>query len=267
MLYVRPFLNRSILFFISLILLNGCDPMSSFKKVIIDSGHIPYANPLAHARTGTITGGSPTRMSFISAPETCFPSTDSVGGDTALRFIDQTAAPIRRHESYFEGSAIVDIKSYLEAANPAARLNINIKNTKKVHLSLQDMELEYLDAINSEIFYQEEMREICHEYLNHYGVISQVLRAGSIEFRFYKDNNIQVDFSVDNIEDFIDLEGSLNWRVINNTTLLIENPMNIGYQLSKMPQSSNGRVTERASKVRGDNYVFEKAELFQMLSR
>jgi hypothetical protein len=245
----------------ALVALTGCNPLDALNSEIINSGHIPFANPLAHSNTGTLVGGRPSRLQLVAPPETCFPSAVN-GVPTQLRFRDDTVLPNQSKLVSVGFDANVKVLSGLSSANGTLNAGVNFSHVEQMELSFDGVHIEYMDSVRVTQFYQTQMPAICKDYLDQVGFIIQALQADKMTFKFFSKDGGALNLSVDNIKSIIDVSVDLKWEIDNNVSLVITTPKYLGYQLGKLQRKDNGFAFFRASRTKNDTFVFDSIGVF-----
>ncbi|MBF0298348.1 MAG: hypothetical protein HQK51_06485 [Oligoflexia bacterium] len=264
MLKIKKLSTKVLVIALTLILfvLVGCKPLSYLYKEITQYGYIAYPTPLQYAGPGTLIGGSPKSLSLIASPDTCFPEVLN-GVPTNLRRIDETTLPKRSYKFSVSGNAKIGLINFLNTGNPVLNVGVNFSAIKTMDLTMSGVKIEYMDSIKLSEYYPK-MPEICKQYLNYVGFIIQAIRVEQLSFQFRDASNGLIQFSMDNIEQILDISAGVNYSVDNTTTLNITTPKYIGYQLGQLRLNNNGLVLYRAHKVNVlGKYVFESINIFK----
>jgi len=249
---------------LSLTGLQGCsdDPMGLFNEQMEKYGYIAYQTPLQYAGTGTLVGGKPDSLSIIAHPQSCFPS-EIDGIQTSLRRRDESTLPSTEESIVVEGGARIELFEALQVGSPSISAGTRIKDIHTIQLSFRGVHIEYIDAISLAGFYRNSLSEICKDYLDRVGFIIQAIRIDQMEFRFFRKNQSRIAVGVDNIQEFIDISGDIQWTIERTGSLVIDTPKYIGYQLGALKREDRGLVLQRATSVRFNNFVFESVNIFE----
>ena len=243
-------------------LLSSCGDSSEYLQKLIQSyGYISYRTPLQEAGTGTLVGGAPSSLSLIAHPETCFPL-ELDGEKTELRRRDYSTLPSTRERVSIDGGAKADILKQLSLLSPSVSGNVSLNEIQTVDVQFNGVHIEYMDAIKLSEFYREKMTSICKDYLDQVGFIIQAIRIDQMKLEFFKENHQQVELSLDNIEDILDIAPDLVWKIEQNRTLVIDTPKYLGYQLGTLKRDDNGLALFRATRTQGDKFIFESMDVF-----
>ncbi|MFK7825848.1 MAG: hypothetical protein AB8G05_16970 [Oligoflexales bacterium] len=245
-----------------IVLLSSCGDSSEYLQKLIQSyGYISYRTPLQEAGTGTLVGGAPSSLSLIAHPDTCFPP-DLNGEKTELRRRDYSTLPSSRERVSIEGGTKADILKQLSLLSPSVSGNVRLNEIQSVDIQFNGVHVEYMDAIRLSEFYREKMTNICKDYLDQVGFIIQAIRIDQMKLEFFKENQQQVELSLDNIEDILDIAPDLVWNIEQNRTLVIDTPKYIGYQLGTLKRDDEGLALFRATRTQGDKFIFESMDVF-----
>jgi hypothetical protein len=230
-------------------------------KDIKKSGYIPYPSPMQFAGTGTLVSGSPKKLNLMAHPQTCFP--DNVDDHlTQLRFRDNTVFPTRKKSFTTQGSVNVDLLNFLNTGNGMIGTGVNFKTIQTISLSMEGVEIEYMDALSLTRHYRETMSDLCKEYLQQVVFIIQAIKVEKMVFKFYNENGVGIRVNADNIQQFLDLGLDLSYRFSDEYTLVIDSPKYIGYQLGSLRESDNGMALYRANSVKNNKFQFKSLKTF-----
>ncbi len=250
------------IFLISLLMLTsiGCNPINSYLKEIKSYGYIPYPSPMETAGPGTLVGGSPKSMAWVAAPDSCFP--EAIDGiPTNLRRIDKTSIPSKERKITTNGKFNVDMIKTLNAGMPFFKIGLKFSSVETMALTIKGAHIEYIDAVALLRYYNETLSETCKDLLNHFPFIIQALKAEEMEFKFYDRKGADIQLSVNNIKQFLDLEAGVDFIIENKTSLVVKTPKYLGYQLGRWLKDEN-KPLYRASKTRLNKWVFENIAVF-----
>lgn len=254
-------MKRLVTFLVMIFALVGCvEP--TVMSPIQNFGYIPYNNPLQYAGPGTLVGGSPSKLSLIASPTTCFP--DEINGiPTGLRRKDKTSLPNSLRTWRFKGAAKFNLVDILNETGPNVGLGAEFDQVESVELEFQGAAVEYLDAVALTYFYNNLMTSICKDYLRHVAFFVQNLSIQKMKIKFFDKNYGKIDLSLGKIENILDISGNLEWEVINQTELVVRSKRFIGYQLSRLREEDNGMALYRAARVEDDQFVFQNVAVFK----
>ena len=244
--------------------LMGCDgPLQAFKDEIRRSGHIPFENPLAHSSTGTLVGGTPSRLVLVAPPETCFPS-DVNGIPTHLRFVDDTTLPRRSHLATVGFSANVEVLKMLSTGNGGLSAGVSFDHVDRMELNFEGVHIEYMDSIRLTQFYRDSLGDLCKDYLDRVAFVVQAIQAEKMSFKLYAKNGGGLKLSMENIQEFLNISVDLKFEIIDETELVITTPKYLGYQLGRLQRKDAGYAFTRASRIKNGKFVFEPIDLFRV---
>jgi hypothetical protein len=229
----------------------SCGSSHDYHSIIKNAGYIPYKMPLLDAGTGTLIGGKPESIAIVAHPQTCFPSYFNEAS-TNLRKYDSSNLPMIDNKVTLKGQAIPDLEKLLE-------LNNEIQNVQSIQLKFTDVQVEYMDTIALTDFYNSSMSQICKEYLSAVGFIIQAIRVNKMEVKFY--NSSQDELNLRELN-FSKNSMNLSWHIDNNTTMVIDSPRYIAYQLGSIKNTDEGFLLTRANKVAYGKYIFQNLNIF-----
>lgn len=235
--------------------------MKMMSDEIKNAGYIPYSTPLQYAGPGTLIGGKPKRLSLVTGPETCFP-TEIDGVKTNLRKYDKTTLPARQKRVTVQGKASVDLINTLSTGNAMFKIGAKFNKVQTVALTMKGIHIEYMDAVTLSKFYNQQMSNTCKEFLDKVGFIIQAMKVDELEFKFYDKSGGEFKIDLNNIEQILNIEASVQFSIEDQVTLSIKTPKYIGYQLGRLIKEDNGIALHRASSVRRGKYNFESLFLF-----
>ena len=243
-------------------LLTSCGDTSEYLNQLIESyGYISYQTPLQESGTGTLVGGSPSSLSLIAHPDTCFPR-ELNGEKTGLRRRDYSTLPNTQERVSLEGGTKVDILKKLSLLTPGLSGDLSLNEVKTVDIQFNGVHVEYMDAIRLSQFYREQMTSICKDYLDKVGFIIQAIRIDQMKLQFYRENHQQIDLNLQKLEEILDISSDLDWKIEQNKTLVIDTPKYLGYQLGTLKRSDDGLAIHRATKTYNNKFIFESMDLF-----
>ena len=237
----------------------SCKPINFLYKEIKDLGFITYTTPLKEAGPGTLIGGSPKGLKLVASPETCFPK--EVQEEKILR-IDTTTIPKKEEIITTSGKANLKLLNMLSMGNAAIGAGANFKKVRTVVLTMKGVHIEYFDSVELAYYYQEGMNETCKDFLDRFGFIIQALKVEELIFQFYDKSGVALKIDLNNIEQILDLDTSIDFDIENKLSLIIKTPKYIGYQLGRLIRQDNGLSLYRASKTRFGKFYFESLDLF-----
>ncbi|MFZ8934437.1 MAG: hypothetical protein ACO20H_07090 [Bacteriovoracaceae bacterium] len=238
----------------------SCNPINTFFKEIKSYGYIPYPSPMETAGPGTIIGGSPKSMSWIAAPDSCFP--DQINGvPTNIRRIDKTSIPSKERKVTTNGKFNVEMIKALNTGMPTFKIGAKFSTVETMALTFKGVHIEYLDTVYLLKFYNEKLSETCKDLLNHFAFIIQALKVDEMEFKFYDRKGADIQLSVNNIKQFLDINAGVDFIVENKVSLIIKTPKYIGYQLGRWLKDED-KPLYRASKISLNKWVFKNIAVF-----
>ncbi|MCT4643020.1 MAG: hypothetical protein N4A33_12085 [Bacteriovoracaceae bacterium] len=254
MFHLKSVLKLSVL----LSVLVSCgNPVKIMKKEIKKSGHIMFANPIEDASIGTMIGGTPKRLSYITASDTCF----NDDGFEGLKQSTSVDLPSIAKTIEVGGEVKFDMLSVLTNGTLSIKAGVGFDKVSSFAISFEDVSIEYFDLVMLARFYNH-MDSECKSFLNEFGFVAQALKVGKMKFVFYDKVGGEIDLSLGGIADIIDLGIGVDFEVTNNYQLNVKTPKYIGYQVGRLLESDNGVSLYRASKVRGNKFIFEDISLF-----
>lgn len=227
------------------------DPISALNGLVKEYGFIGFENPLEESRTGTMLAGRPTALAYIASAEECFNS-DSVMRSTDRQYFN------RKYNYNFQGNLGFTIfgVALFQAGG-------GLQKSHTVNVELNGITIEYMSALDITSWYRNGMDEICREYLDDVGFVTQALITDSMKISIKKVGGTQVGLNADNLGDFIQIEAGVDYQILDEYTVEITTPKYIGYQLGRLRLEDEGRVLYRAMTADEDRFVFEPISLFQ----
>ncbi len=254
---------KSALILATTLSLTACNGISALQKSIDQLGYIYNGVPLATGGPGTIVGGAPHSLQIISDSETCFPAQMN-GSPTNL--YRKSAADVADVQKSWSVSANLagKVMDYLNSTTPLFKVGIGFNHVGKMNIKMRGVSVEYIDSIDLQEFYETKMSSRCKSILNQYGLIMQALKVTSLEFTFIDKSGAEINLDSPQLSQIADLSSGVKYSVENNTSLVIDSPRFIGYQLGKAQEDDHGMTFFRASKVKNKQYLFEDTRLFHM---
>lgn len=251
----------SQIIFISLWFVSCGKPLDFFYTQVENYGYIPYVTPLKYAKTGTLIGGNPQKMSLVADPETCFPS-EIDGEATNLRRRDETVLPYTRQVVEVDAKFMGKFSEVMQGVSPTVKGNVHVKNLKKMEVEFEGVHIEYIDSIALVDFYRNNMSETCKDYLQYVGFIVQAVVVDKMSFTFYEKNDTKLKIDAQKIEAFMDFGVDTKWHIEKESSLVIDTPKYIGYQIGSLTRKDQGLSLLRATSVRGKRWIFDKVDIY-----
>ncbi|NBX16722.1 MAG: hypothetical protein EBR09_05090 [Proteobacteria bacterium] len=248
---------------LSVIACGSGNPEQILRAEILNVGFIPYETPLEFAGTGTLVGGKPYEMQLIAPPESCFPNQIS-GAATNIRVTDNTELPMKSSAFQVTGNARVGLVDALGKGNSPLSVGVSFNKAQRVDFSYTRPKREYFDAIKLTDFYRRQIPEICKDYLDKVGFISEAIKVDEMRFKFYGSNGGAIDLTVVDPKTLVQVSLGTSWQVANTYELVITTPKYIGYRMGRLTRSDNGVSLCRAIKVSEEgSYQFECLDSFK----
>ena len=257
---------RSLLFCsIGALYLAACgntDPEQLLRAEVLNVGFIPYETPLEHAGTGTLVGGSPYEMQLIAPPESCFPNT--IGGSpTQLRVLDNTELPMKSNSFQISGSARVGLMDALGKGNSPLSVGVSFDRAQRVDFSYTRPKREYFDSIKLTGFYRNTLPDICKDYLDKVGFISEAIKVDEMRFRFYSANGAAINLTTVDPKTLIEIGVGTSWQISKSYELVITTPKYIGYRMGRLTRGDHGVSLCRSNKINSEGkYQFQCLDAF-----
>lgn len=226
------------------------DPNKAIDGLVKDFGYIGFQNPLENTGTGSLIGGRPDAVSFVAAPQDCYPEEELV------RHTDRSEYS-RIYKYKFQGSL-----GFLLSGNFLLSAGLSLKKDITVEIELSGLTTEYMSSIDITDWYKEGMSETCRLYLNDVGFIIQALKAEKLSISFKKISGNSIGLNADNVSEFVQFETGVDWSIEDETRIVITTPKYVGYQLGRLRLEDDGRSLWRAMSVKDDKYFFERIALF-----
>ena len=237
------------------------NPIAQLKTQLKKDGYILYQTPLAEAGTGTLLGGAPSSMSIIAGPDTCFPEQMN-GTSTQIRKTDAAAIANYSKTVSFAGNAAVDLSKFMQTGNPLFNIGAGIDSSTTIELQFGGVQVEYLDSVLLESYYNTQMSGECKAMLNSAGFIIQALRVDKMQYAFNRVGNGYIQLTLDNVSQYFNIDANAKYHIEQNYLLTFDTPKYIGYQLGRLQTADKGISLERASTVVLNQYVFKSLSLF-----
>jgi hypothetical protein len=248
---------------LSVIACGSGNPEQILRAEILNVGFIPYETPLEFAGTGTLVGGKPYEMQLIAPPESCFPNQIS-GAATNVRVTDNTELPMKSSAFQVTGNARVGLVDALGKGNSPLAVGVSFNKAQRVDFSYTRPKREYFDAIKLTDFYRRQIPEICKDYLDKVGFISEAIKVDEMRFKFYGSNGGAIDLTVVDPKTLLQVSLGTSWQVANTYELVITTPKYIGYRMGRLTRSDNGVSLCRAIKVSEEgSWQFECLDSFK----
>jgi hypothetical protein len=239
------------------------NPEQILRAEVLNVGFIPYETPLEFAGTGTLVGGKPYEMQLIAPPESCFPS-QVAGSPTNMRVTDNTELPMKSSAFQITGNARIGLVDALGKGNAPISVGVSFNKAQRVDFSYTRPKREYFDAIKLTDYYRRQIPDICKDYLDKVGFISEAIKVDEMRFKFYSSNGGAIDLTAVDPKTLLEVSLGTSWQVANTYELVITTPKYIGYRMGRLTRSDNGVSLCRAIKVSDDGgYQFECLDAFK----
>lgn len=246
-----------------LVACGNANPEALLRAEVLNVGFIPYETPLEFAGTGTLVGGKPYEMQLIAPPESCFPNQVD-GAPTQLRVVDNTDLPMKSNAFQLTGQARVGLVDALGKGNSPISAGVSFNRAQRVDFSYTRPKREYFDSIRLTGFYRNRLPEICKDYLDKVGFISEAIKVDEMRFKFYGSNGGAIDLTAIDPKTMLQISVGTSWQVINSYELVISTPKYIGYRMGRLTRSDAGVSLCRANKVSEQGtYQFECLNTFK----
>ena len=213
---------------------------------------------MSQTATGTMVGRNSRHLEFVAPANSCFPY-EIEGQDSDLRIKDHTHLPVQNKFINVTADLYLKFFEKLKVGAPSLRAGTKINKTSRIECFFEGAQAEMMNHINLTNYYRTSMPEVCKEYLNlEIAFIIQTIKIEKMHFTFYDEFDGRVFLSLDNIEEFLDIQADIKWHIENQFTLIIDSPKYIGYQLGLLKENDQGLALWRAKKVRFGKPVFKK---------
>ena len=261
---------RKIFFTISALHLVACgnsDPEQILRGEVLNVGFIPYETPLEFAGTGTLVGGNPYEMQLIAPPESCFPNSVD-GHGTQLRVLDNTELPMKSNAFQISGNARLGLIEALGKGNSPLSVGVSFDVVQKVDFSYTRPKREYFDSIKLTSFYRNNLPDVCKDYLDKVGFISEAIKVDEMRFRFYRANGAAIDLTTVDPKTLLEIGVGTTWQVSKSYELIITTPKYIGYRMGRLTRGDNGVSLCRANKITSEGkYQFQCLDEFSEIAK
>jgi hypothetical protein len=254
--------------FLSASFIQSCGaPLDYMDQELKKIGYIRYVTPMKELGTGTLVGGTPENLSFVTGSRTCFPDAtekDGISTPTLLRAIDETTLPRKNEKIFFTSENFVRLFEVLKAGNISIKAGLNLNRVQAIEFQLEGLHVEYMDSLRLTQFYRSGLlNPICQEYLNSVAFIIQAIKVDKLRFAFTRTDGGHFDLTVENIENFLDIGSDSTWRIENQTSLVIDKPHYLGYQLGSLRAQDDSMVLYRATSAKFNRFDFRPIYVFK----
>jgi len=261
---------RKVFFSIGALHLAACgnsDPEQLLRAEVLNVGFIPYETPLEFAGTGTLVGGNPYEMQLIAPPEACFPNAIE-GSPTQLRVVDNTELPMKSNSFQLSGSARVGLVDALGKGNSPISAGVSFDQAQKVDFSYTRPKREYFNSIKLTGFYRERLPEICKDYLDKVGFISEAIKVDEMRFRFYRASGAAINLTTIDPKTMLEIGLGTSWQISKLYELVITTPKYIGYRMGRLTRGDNGVSLCRSNKISSEGkYLFQCIDTFNDVAK
>ncbi len=230
-----------VFFLIGLTLsLSGCvDPAATYFAEIEKNGFIPFRHPMSGVGTGMIVRGNSTQLMPLAPPSKCFPySTDSNPND--LRWESDADLANTHYSARVDFTA--QLNTIVTAGTPSVTFKFDMTKIRKVDFDISGATAEMFDHISLQEYYLEGQSSACRNYLMQYPFVLNALVAKEMKFEFLDVFGGQIQLSVDNIEQIVDISADVKWHIENGYKLVITTPKYVGYHLGQLRPEDDGFI-------------------------
>lgn len=257
----RSNIKRIVLVGVILFITASCgNPVKILRKEVKKNGYIMFPQPIESSDLGTLIGGSPKFLSYISSSQTCFPDSNSAA--KSLKKSDRVNLPAIAQKIETSGSINFDLLATLSSGNAPIKVGVGFSKVQSISLSFEDVSVEYMDLVLLSRYYNEQLDSTCKDFLDEFGFIVQALKVGKMKFEFKDEVGGNIELSATVVADILDIGVDVDWYVENQYTLVIDSPKYFGYQLGRLTKEDEGVSLYRASKVQANKFIFKKTSLF-----
>lgn len=252
---------KNTLILCSLIFLVSCqNPQSAFEEIILETGYIPFRNPMSDTKVGTIIKGNANTLIPSVPSYRCFP--ESIGDyQTELVHVNQTDLPEKYKEFIVEFGA--NISALSENGNPTFEFNSNFKRAKTISVKFEGAQIETLDEFQFESFYTDTLLDACKKALAKSSFIVGALKVEKMNFTFKDEFGANIALDVNNIDEIVKFHAGVSFSIKNNYTLVIETPKYIGYRLAKLSPNNDGLIQSYSwSFEKNGEFIFKSLRKF-----
>lgn len=241
----------------------GCaDPLAMLDSEMARYGYIRYTTPMASAGTGTLIGGSPAAMELVAHPSTCFPVIEATDADHKIRFRDDTTLPFKSVHFFVNTDLKVNVLKVMAAGAPSIKAGLKLNDAATMELEFQGVHVEYIDSVKLVDYYRNQMSSTCRQYLDKVGFVIQAIVTDSMRFALYRSDGGQIQLTLDNINQYLDISVDTQWQIDQKASLVITTPKYIGYQLGQLRERDKGLSLRRASKVILNKWIWDDIGIF-----
>ena len=217
------------------------EAMNILENLVSQYGYIAHKNPMELFATGGLVTGNPATLRLDAEASRCFPM------DSVSRVYN---------DMHFNREHHYETSGGLEA------FGIGSSTSHVVHIELGDMMIEYIPSIDITSWYREGMGELCREYLNYTtGLIAESLIAGRVKLSVSNQNGTRVALDRNILTSLLPYNTGVSWDVVDEYSLEINSPVNLGYKLVKIREDDVGFVSKWATEVEDGHFVFEEFSL------
>ncbi len=212
--------------------------------LIEEHGFMPHRNPTIKAYTGTIILGGPQNLTFVEYPDECFPE------ERIKRYRDKIHFQKKIHYTFQK-----DGKFKLFG------LGLSHESAHQINVVIDGITIESL-ALFEVIRLIETMEYHCIESLS-YGdaFIIESLIVDNIQL-FITDNTGNSIKMEDTLVPGILSSANISWQSEGQYTLIIKNPVHLGYRLAQLLPGDEEMTLKRSDKA----YENENKFVFELLT-
>jgi hypothetical protein len=236
--------------------------ISNLEVALKKYGYIPYATPLESAGPGTLIGGRPSQLSLIAPSNACFPEEFANGESTHLHVSNSSELPTESFSFSTTDDANVQVLNFLKDGTGVIDVGAGFNMVSQMDLEMDGVSVESLDSIALTQYFESSMNPVCKQYLEQSGFIIQALKVSKLSFKFVDKTGANIKVDLPTLKQIVNLSAGLNFHIEEGTTLVIERPTYLGYQLGSLRQQDHGFALYRASQVERDRFIFQSLNVF-----
>lgn len=233
----------------------GCSaPKTYLDDYIEERGFIPYVLKIDNTRVGTFYEAGNNNLQLVQEAEFCMP-------DRAVepfRTVQNTSLDKEYKKVQLAFNA--NVNDALKSGNSSVSLNLSASHIKTVEIEFGQATIERLIKNNLMEHYRTRMSDRCKRLFENNAFVNNSLRVESMSFRFMSSSGGLIDLT-SNINQVVDIDANVEWKVENKYTLVINSHKAIGYTMAQL--NSNGELDYGVRTDSRGHWIFKKeSEVF-----
>lgn len=252
--------RKELVFFMTL----SCGGQSAsefYHAKIKETDHIPYVTPMSYSSAGSFVFNGPSQLQVYLPPGPCI-STDLIRS----RPLDETGTSVfslhqrdgSKNEIEVDNATARQVFDQLGNGSVVIKVGIRFGDADRVYFKWSEPTLNYIEPqALIQHFQHADMPSQCHEIYRKYAFTKSALKVDRLIFKFRDTAGGWIALTSENVGDMVDIGAGVEWHIENGTTLIIDTPKHIGYQLGKFSFLGDSINIKTAKEAKDDSFIWE----------